>query len=122
MKNQRFDSQTTIERKQKLRAVLKTQTGGALTTGEIDSIVNRVSSYRQYTIKLYSDPSSFVQSARLTEPNLSCPLRDSRPMTVVTKRDRGEEGELSRECVIHIFMPMKGESSVEQRSQKTYRV
>ena len=85
LKNQLFDSRTVGEREQKLRAVLKNCTDGALDADEIDRIVDRVSLHRQYTIALYKDPVSFVQAIRM--PN--------------------------QECAIHIYLPAEGEFSCE---------
>ena len=122
MKNQLFDSQTTGEREQKLRAVLKNCAGSALDADEIDGIVNRVSPHRQYAIILYNDPVVFAQAVRLTESTTPRPVREHRPMAVVARRDRDKEDEPGRECVIHIYVPTKGEFVNEQGLQKTYRV
>jgi len=122
LKNQQFILQKAGEREQKLRAVLKNCAGCALNDDEIESIVGRVSSHRQYTIALYDDPDSFVQAVRPDESDLPRPLREHRPMTVIARRDRAEDGETGRECVIHIYIPAKGEFSGEQGFQKTCRV
>ena len=114
MKNQLFSSRTTWTRRQKLHAVLKNCAGGALNVDEIDSIVNRISLYHQYTITLYSDPMSFAQAARLPKSDLPGPIRKNSPMAVVAKRDRDEDCEPDRECVIHIFIPSTGGPSDEQ--------
>ena len=110
LNNQSFNLLKPREREQKLRAVLKACGDGTLDADEINRIVNSSSSGRQYTIALYDDPAEFVQAIRPTESPRFHPVCEDQPTAAIRSQSRDKD---SRDCVIHIYIPAKGELSDE---------